>query len=500
MAPPPDTGFPRVLRFDDRKPAGRRLSLLWPAWQWQVIVPLRSRDLDLIQRAVLGLLAARWRTADQLALALALDPGVVDLVLERLHVDRVLAATGVTPEGMRRLSDEGRGERDGERATAFVYGDPFRGVLWRHAAADRPSEYDVVDRSGDTALLAGARGERGGEWHDIVQPPSEDEPARPEAIDVLQAIRASMPDWGSADSALVSIPHEVPPRVYLRVFVYPASHGFADRPWEVTNPFGVGLLPGMHATVELAARGDAGLARKISETLQLGRSRRPGHDDWDGAASVRGESLNDLLAAHADIDRQLVDLEAEHVRSRQRKLQRRIRDADRLSEAVASCAASTLALTVDGRHTVPWLDSDRSNRAEALRRLAGWLGFDAELPASASSATRAEVDAALNGEGGSLRALVLAGMFSAHAHGEHALNAVVARSPDLPAVLLRLAEEREGRLRIPVDEADRIRLVEHRLAAVHRGLRVLTPLLHELRRSADEEHEAAPLTTEGVVA
>ena len=72
------------------------MELLWPVWQWQVIVPLRSRGLDLIEQAVLGLLVVRDRDSAELADALALDEGVVDLVLERLREDGLLAAEGVT--------------------------------------------------------------------------------------------------------------------------------------------------------------------------------------------------------------------------------------------------------------------------------------------------------------------------------------------------------------------------------------------------------------------
>ena len=109
------------------------------------------------------------------------------------------------------------------------------------------------------------------------------------------------------------------------------------------------------------------------------------------------------------------------------------------------------------------------------------------MPASTSSATPAEVQAALTGESASLRALMIGGLFSAHAHTRHPLRAVVVAAPDLPSVLLRLAEQCDATLRMPGDDDGCARLLEALLADVRAAAAVLAPLLAQLRRRAEDE-------------
>jgi len=107
----PET-IPTVLQFPDaERPGAPRQGLLWPAWQWEVIVPRRSSGRDLIECAVLGLLATRWRSIEQLADVLALDPGVIELVLERLEEDELIGPDAVTRAGVAQIDEGGRHAR-----------------------------------------------------------------------------------------------------------------------------------------------------------------------------------------------------------------------------------------------------------------------------------------------------------------------------------------------------------------------------------------------------
>jgi hypothetical protein len=474
-----------VLRFSGERPREKRLALLWPAWQWQVVVPVHNAQLDLIERTVLGLLATKWLDTAQLARVLALDESVVELVLERLQVDGFLAAAGVTAQGIAQLGGDGGGDRDEELATWFVYHDPFRDVLWRHAAPDRPSEHEVRVVASDRVALAGSRGEKDNEELCHVVAPPVGAPKLPAAIDVLQAIRASEPDVGSAaNTALVSFPHDTPQRVFLRVYVYRASHGFADRAWEVANPFGVGLLPGMRASVELAMTLMPWLEEEIRQSLGLGR-RRPTATGGPGSA-VGDRPLDDLVAVHRAVEQRVLDL-ADDAPRRRGILEGEIRELDRLRESIGSCAADALAFSIDGRPARPWLDVDRSTRAQSVRRLAEQLGFDCELPGSVSSSTRQDVEAALAGESRSLRALILAALFSAHEHRDHPLRVVVADAADLPAVLLRIAEGREHGLEFATEDRAVAAQRQRLLGDVRDAVRVLAPLLAELGQSADPQ-------------
>jgi hypothetical protein len=144
-------------------------------------------------------------------------------------------------------------------------------------------------------------------------------------------------------------------------------------------------------------------------------------------------------------------------------------------------------LSIDGRPARPWLDVDRATRTGSARRLAEQLGFDSELPASASSSTRQDVEAALAGESRSLRALTLAALFSAHEHRDHPLRAVIANAPDLPAVLLRIAEEREHRLEFAAEDRAVSAQRERMLGAVRDAVRVLALLLAKLGEPADPQ-------------
>jgi hypothetical protein len=97
----------------------------------------------------------------------------------------------------------------------------------------------------------------------------------------------------------------MPQRVFLRVYVYRASHGFADRAWEVANPFDVGLLPGMRASVELAMTLMPWLEEEIRQSLGLGRRRSAGADR--STPAVGDTTLGDLLASHRAIEQRVLD-------------------------------------------------------------------------------------------------------------------------------------------------------------------------------------------------
>jgi hypothetical protein len=101
------------------------ITLLWPAWMYRVHCRIRrSVPLNVIERAVLGLVRAGVDTPELIAEHLDLHPDLIAHVQHQLIDRSMLERRGIlSPEG---LSALGYGEQDWDQYTvAHVFQDPF---------------------------------------------------------------------------------------------------------------------------------------------------------------------------------------------------------------------------------------------------------------------------------------------------------------------------------------------------------------------------------------
>ena len=306
----PDTP---VLSYGPRAhadPGGRndREWLLWPARAFRVVAPeLRPRGVNLLQKAVLGVLRASRLTAAELGRRLGVHPELAAFVVTELQTQgRVDDAWTVTRRGVEVLEEEH--DQSTELAPGWVFRDPWSGSLWPFVAASLEYAPTELDERGYPVLMLGKTGRpwlqsawmqlppggRSGELSDGASGAAEP----PDAREILRAVhrhkrRAQrsrrLGEWenedddteGTAVSGLdfnrISVIEPEPEPVFLVSYLYVPRDGY-DADWHACDFFGRGSDPALRRLVVRVAddEREPRLARRLNRLL----GRTP-HCDFD---------------------------------------------------------------------------------------------------------------------------------------------------------------------------------------------------------------------------
>ena len=260
-----------VLYFGNRPPGRvRRRLLLWPMWMYRVSAPeVRSREINLFEKAILRLAQTGVTEVERVAGLLEIDPHLVAHIQAELEGRRLLASGQPTSDALAILEEES--EEQERIVVGHVFQDPWTRELWprficrlswAEAKPPAPSErllasVFVDDRSeGVRAMLVrtdGAAEPALPEPYQIVTASrrhrmserSLRDPAsrrKHQRIDDMEEEDALMDqrDVSSNVIARISMIDPQPVGIYVAVMVYVPEEPDEGLLWQSWDPFGLG--------------------------------------------------------------------------------------------------------------------------------------------------------------------------------------------------------------------------------------------------------------------
>jgi hypothetical protein len=267
------TSEAQVLSFRPRahvRPGGREY-LLWPALAYRVVAPqIRQRQLNILQRAVMGLCRAGVLTAERVGENLALHIDLSAFIMSELADLEYLDTHGCpTPKGLRVLESDEIETQD--MVAGYVFQDPWNGELWPRFVERLDYCNLEYDAKGFPSLLLGSIEKPWRQGAFMVLPGNTPSPTRPSPANVIAAVSGhrralryadSKMHWNDEDEQLgwevgpgtnikrVSFVDEEPDPIYLMTYLYlpKDSDGISD--WYACDPFGLGAGVRLRRRVE----------------------------------------------------------------------------------------------------------------------------------------------------------------------------------------------------------------------------------------------------------
>lgn len=276
-----------VLNFGPRahERYQERSYLCWPAWAYRVVAPrVRQRDLNVLQRAVMGLCRAGMIRADEQAEHLSVHRDLTAFIMSELRGLGHLEASGVpTQHGIKVLEDDT--VESHEMAAGFVFQDPWNGDLWPRFA-DRLVYCDrEFNEAGFPVLLFGSTGKPVRKRACTVLPRIDLAPSCPSASAVVEAVarhrralRFKRDDEADNEAASdfsasgiqisrVSFVEEAPQPVFLISYLYLLASEDASSDWYACDPFGLGQSPRLRRRVESLMHEDPKLYSTVDQLV-----------------------------------------------------------------------------------------------------------------------------------------------------------------------------------------------------------------------------------------
>ena len=183
-----------ILSYGPRAHAnpGRRNDrewLFWPAWAFRVVAPeFRSRSINALQKAVLGVLRASRLTATELGERLGIHHELAVFVVTELQAQgRIDTEWTVTTRGVELLEKEY--EESANFVPGWVFRDPWNGNLWPFVAPSLEYARTAQDEKGYPVLELGTTGEPWQQRAWRQDPPDEQWAEPPDAREILRAVR-----------------------------------------------------------------------------------------------------------------------------------------------------------------------------------------------------------------------------------------------------------------------------------------------------------------------
>lgn len=508
--------FPReaaVLHFGPRLPKDMRWSqrrfFLWPALMYRVVAPeVRDRQLNVLQKAVLGMCRAGVTTVDRIGARLHVHPDLAEVIALDLHRRGLLQANGLpTKQGIDIFEDETL--EASRMVTGHVFQDPWTGDLWPRFL----EKLDYVELqhnpiSGFPDLVLGTKGKPRRERAFMVLPRDLALPPAPGASDIVRANRrhrsalrrsesfevADEDDTFAHASSItlerVSLVDDHPTPVFVTSFMYLPEAGDMAGEWHTCDPFGLGVSPTLRRAVEREMRSSLGLRavlenmigqsldQQIEEQQRFaGEVRAMAVSNVEKALSVNSRDLpqyEDLVAfAYAHVEIELLgDACPEH----------KLRDL--LGAARRALEGSFKAIF--GRHPPGQVwhrvyserrpVQDTAYCRGVYEASANAVGFCVPLPDALANVRPNHVKAACYPDGGwRLRGAIIAAVLAARDDKAHPLRRAAIQEPRLLNLLDDIATKAGGAVHAG-EEGPSLRSVLPLVADVYRAVALLSGL------------------------
>jgi len=244
-------------------------SLLWPVWGYRVVAPeRRERQLNILQKAVLGLCRAGIHSTVRIGKRLHLHQDLAALLILELRQRGFLGNAGLpTSDGIEVLREE---TVESHRSVAgYVFQDVFSGELLPRFAEGLEYAEVVRDRNGFPKQILGVSNNNKSihpyaEWSDVLATP-----IAPDAREILHAARrhraafSRIRTLSTSDSEdeldeplsphwidRVSIIEPEPRLFFLSTYVYLPRNPEDGADWHVCDPLGFGAAPWLRGWIE----------------------------------------------------------------------------------------------------------------------------------------------------------------------------------------------------------------------------------------------------------
>ena len=443
--------------------------LFWPTWAFRVVAPeFRSRDINALQKAVLGVLRASRLTAIELGERLGIHHELAAFVATELQAQgRIDAEWAVTTHGVELL------EKEYEESTNFVLGwvfrDPWNGNLWPFVAPSLEYARTAQDEKGYPVLELGTTGKPWQQRAWRQDPPDGQRAEPPDAREILRAVlrhkrlgRRSqhLGVWEAEEletAAVVGVDlnrissiEAEPEPVFLSSYLYVPQDGEdCDSDWYACDFFGRGSDQVLRQLVIQEAKKEQHLAGRLDRLL----GRTLYYDNFDEFRRVvekRKSEARMLLEQALTIDVNRHNIDEPLVETLEEWLE--IRDlAEAASQrhqrnVLTSCRRTLERLFSDVAKGWPLagvadrLCRDREVNAATLRAAANDIGLT-ELPEVLCSVKYSHVRSVSDyDDSWRLRPLVVATLLRARNEEGHPLRTAGKKAPDLLARIERITK------------------------------------------------------------
>jgi hypothetical protein len=276
-----------------KKPKSRRY-ILWPSWAYRVIAPnVQQRKINILQKAVMGLLFARVSNAESIAESLAIHKDLVLFIISELNNHGYLDSKAIlTQKGKQALDDEFLTTEN--MVAGYVFQDPWKEDLWPRFVTDLSYAQTELNDEGYPSLVLGTKGKVIKRSAFTVLPRNTVTPSTPSAKSIVEAVRLHKRslrfknfdenhedielDGDSIDAVVdfnrVSLIEEEPQPVLLITYIYIPDETSGSLDWYVCDPFGLGQSIRLRRKIEDIMHETPGLFENINkiagETLHGG--------------------------------------------------------------------------------------------------------------------------------------------------------------------------------------------------------------------------------------
>jgi len=457
-------------------PRADREWMLWPAWAYRVVAPAaRPRRMNVLQKAVLGILTASRLSAREIGERLGIHSDLAAFVITELQAQGRVAEDGsVTDRGREALAEEREDAAD--LVAAWVFQDPWSGSLWPFVAPSLEPARTELDANGRPQLLLGTTGKPYFQrlW---VQSAPEGLPAAPDARQILSAAlrnhreerRAARQELWVADEPgdpsddtnvsldRLSLIEKEPTAVSLVTYLYvPPGREPSNLDWHACDFFGRGTNPELKRRILKVADQDKDLARVLDRFL--GGRVHASLDDYRRAAGLRRQRAQRILAnaltldvERHDVSRWLVSMLDTWLEVREfgdgateSRFRSVLMDGRSALESVLAETADRWPLAgvadvlcfSDGKGS----DGGRINR-ERIGRAAAALGFQ-EVPDSLLKVDKRLIKATYHQNASwRLRPMIVATLLKAEREADHPFRRAAASAPDLLVRMDQIAHD-----------------------------------------------------------
>jgi hypothetical protein len=470
-----------VLNFRPRRPRehSNRVAweyLLWPAWSHRVVAPrVRDRQLNMFQRAVLGLCRTGIQGFETIGEKLAVHSDLAALILIELADLGYIDKHGCpTEKGIQVLSEDTIEAHD--LVAGYVFQDPWSGDLWPRFV----EQLDYCDleweENGFPRLLLGSAGRPKRQGAFMVLPDGKAGVSRPSSASVVAAIAGhrkgirfadNLAEWddnfddaGFIPSVVhidrVSFIEEEPSPVFLMTYVYLSDGAAGSSDWYACDPFGLGANVRFRRQIEQVMQTTPPLYNVINRLV--GRGLHEGLDDqkrWveqlRRSAELEVEKLLTVnIRTHMAFDR-IVDMEFAYQEGNlmgrdcpKSKIQGALRNCLKVIEALFGDVSTRCPLgdiwkrvytnRVDRKSGARYLAQQQDQKLlRATYEIAAFsVGFKKPIPNSLLGVKPGQVrSVAERGQYWRLRPMVMANILAAQVDETHPLRSVAKDAPNL---------------------------------------------------------------------
>jgi hypothetical protein len=462
-----------VLHFGPRLPKDMRWRerrfVLWPALMYRVVAPeVRDRQLNVLQKAVLGMCRAGVTTVDRIGARLHIHPDLAELVALELHRRGLLGTNGLPTKKGHGLFEEETLEAS-RMVTGHVFQDPWTGDLWpRFVEKLDYVELQQNPNTGFPDLVLGSKGKPRRERAFMVLPGDLALLPAPGASEIVRVTRRhrsalrrsasyeiaddddTFAHGGSVALERVSLVDDRPTPVFVTSFMYLPEAGDLGGEWHACDPFGLGVSPVLRRALEREMRSSNAL-RAVLEGM-IGQSLDQQIEAQQRlAGEIRAMAINNVekaLSLNArDLPQyeDLVALEYAHVEAEllgdscpDHKLRALVGDARRALEATFSAIFERHPPRLVWRrvYTERRPVEDEVFCQSVYEASAKAVGFHVPLPEALARVKPNHVKAACYPDGNwRLRGAIIAAVLAARDDRAHPLRRAAAQEPRLLELL-----------------------------------------------------------------